>query len=427
MSGIKTIIRLAIVDERGRKRKNRTFSAFLTLVITFFLLLHSGLESLVNNIQDTINKPYGRTLLTTVTGTDYEEDVKRLKEQLKEIDGVGQVVWNGSIFASWLNAESVRSNAAEVTFFPALEVLEEYLVDGTCELSEGQILVPKYLFQIGAYNEYNYVDGKELIGNTLEFQMEHRHTGEVVEYEFEVVGTYNNVRSGTGGNAFCINDIDMLKLHQSVSCGSADELVQQLLEQGFTMEEIGVVEDQYSVGIYVLPGYDMTEVMKNIEMKTGQILFPFLQYDQTMVNFYTFIIKVCDIIMGMLAVTAFVAFVTLVVQELRERKGEMAMRYAIGYSKAIQYAAFLCEKVILFGWVILTGLIITGVGMAATNYVVQSILPFYFRSYRFAYDVNAIGVVMVAVMLGLGIAAIISLFQISKISIAQTLKQEGTR
>lgn len=213
---IKNIVTMAWIDEKSHRKQSICLKILVIVAVVLFVGVNSLASSLKDGVNDIINKPYGRIFSITADINDYEEEIQQYQELFAEREDIQQVFWHMYIRpAVWKNADIVSENSVNIDMVTAVAALEDYMVAGTAQVNPGEILVPKYLFDMGKYDEYTYGDGEELLGKNITLELKSTNTSETREYTYHVVGVYDNLR--IQNSDFCICEADVLKLDEFIA------------------------------------------------------------------------------------------------------------------------------------------------------------------------------------------------------------------
>lgn len=427
---VKTIFALAFLDGRSRRKKMRPLFLFFTVGIFLLFLVNSLLNSIVNGAENIVNKPYGRTVSILTSPDAGEEEIQHARQVLGSEEGVGEIFWHIAVQSGvWENAEITGAENADISFASNIGAMERFVVAGTGQTKQGEILIPKYMYGMGKYGNYDFADGEELIGQTLVFSLKNSYTDETKEYSLCVVGVYDNVQTICDKNIFCVSQKDAVEIYDFIMCQNEENYIREIMDS-YGLES----EDDYEslrkaryIGIYIEPGYDISKVCKNIEEITGEQTVPFMMSDENLVSYYRFVIFVSNLIFAMFLILAVIAFLVMLVKDIRERKGQIALRTACGYTDFVQITAILLEKsVTIFGAAILAGTV-AGICIVGGNYIIDHFLPFYLRQFVITFHKNA-AVLVLCIAVGMGVVSVlITAPFISHLNPAYVLKKERGR
>lgn len=425
---IKTVFSLAKLDGECRKKSTGILFYMVVLSLLIFLTVNSLISSIINSIEDIIHKPYGR-MVSILTGIDtYEDEMEYYQEVFSEESGIGEIFWHTSTMeVRWNNSDILGMQDQNVMVTTKIKAMDDYPADGSTLLEKGEILIPKYLYGMGDYNNYTYADGGMLVGQQLIMTVKNQYTEEKREYSFKVAGTYDNVRASTGNNLFCLYEDDALEIYEFVNCYGEDEYIKETL-RGYGMEDDKEAYDslrqRHYIGFYINEGYSVSDVCDKIEKVSGEVCFPFYGKNETLIIYYEFVIYLSNIIVMILGTAAVIILVVLIVRDLKSRYGQIALRYACGYSIGLQTLSFIIEKIEVLIKSALTAIITTVILLIAGNYIIQNVLPFYDRSITLNIDWGTMLIVIASIVAGSLVCIICSLSGMRKLNITETLKRE---
>ena len=281
---------------------------------------------------------------------------------------------------------------------------------------------------LGEYNEYTYLDGKELIGRKINIRFVSQYDENIIrEYTFVVKGTYDNIKTMCSGDMFCVNEEDARVVYDTVKCQGQETYIHEILsEYGIDNETEyeQMLQPQY-MGISISSGYDREEVKAEIEKTVEEEPMDFMTMDENLVQYFDFIIFVGNIIATMLAIATVIVFIVSIRDDIRKRKKEFALRSALGYQTGLQVMAYIMEKFIIcvkgwfFAYLAAGGIIWLG------NTIIQKILPFYERNIQIKMTGISIFVPVIILISVFFICIIVSIPEIYRIRIIEILKREG--
>lgn len=439
MKKVKFIFSIAYLDMKSRKKRTRLLFTLIVFSVTLFLVLNSLITSLKEDVENIVYKPYGRVISVTADYETYGNEMTRFKEVYEGKYGIEQLFWH--IFSRsvvWTNAEIVGVPSLEVSLMTAVDELENYLVEGNAKPGTGEMIVPKYLYDVGIYGQYNCADGSELLGQTLCFEVASPYDGEPArEFRFKVVGVYDNVKSGSGSGsgAFCISSQDALSIDYCGNYKSEEEIQQELvqLKEAYQLSDADCdamyesMHWQPEIGFYVSAEYDLDEVVERLEVELGRAVHIFQIPVDSIADYYDFIIFLGNLIVGMLGMTVTIVLVVTILRDLRERKGQFALRYACGYTRGEQCVAYILETLLLLGKACLTGGIITAIILMAGNYIINHIVPFYMRGTELRIHPDVVLITAGAVICGSIFSVLLAIPGVFGVHTAEILKQEEGR
>lgn len=309
------------------------------------------------------------------------------------------------------------------------KALEEYHVAGkTDQLLEHEIILPEYLYGIGSIGEYEYVSGSSYIGKELILE------NEDWEETFTVVGTYDNIRTGTNASIFYLCPSEADRLNQKAldrvdeqNRKEYEELLEQYpQEERESLEETGPqLVNRHWIGVYVEEGYDLETVKKQIETMLGKFVLQIAQVNESMVQFYDFSAKLVRMFAGMLTIASLAGIFLVLGTEMKKRVREAAGYMAMGYRRFQITMMFLKEQMPYYIGAFGLAVFISGAVVAGMNYVTWHYMKFYKRYLEFTFSTGAVfgglAILLAAVLFSL----IIILWEMRRVSIVENLRMEG--
>lgn len=376
---IKNIVTMAWIDEKSHRKQSICLKILVIVAVVLFVGVNALASSLKDGVNDIINKPYGRIFSITADINDYEEEIQQYQELFAEREDIQQIFWHMYIRpAVWKNADIVSENSVNIDMVTAVAALEDYMVAGTAQVNPGEILVPKYLFDMGKYDEYTYGDGEELLGKNITLELKSTNTSETREYTYHVVGVYDNLR--IQNSDFCICEADVLKLDEFYWLDGQEERIRQEMEEyDIPEEEFEMLLNTHVIGFLASPGYDTRTLRNEIEEISGKITTNFIEPAGDLTAYYEFIAYLGSMLSVLLGITAIILLAVTVLRDLRLRKGEMAYRYSCGYAREGQLCSFILEKIFLLGEAVVIGLILEEMILLGGNYIIAHIVSLYYR------------------------------------------------
>ena len=435
-------IKIAVIDGRSQKRYTRATLFFLMLSVIVFV----GVNCIIGSIQDSIHtledKPDGRILVFV----GREDQMRELKDYLEmEYDNreaLGDVFYLSSDNEiCWEDSkEYMQEDFVNISIFSYFQEIRNYFCDGENRKPEaGEVVLPKYLYDMGVYDNVNYYDAGTLVGKNIEVtvrDVEGKHTETL-----KVIGTYNNVSSQMS-NKFLMNDEQMLEWYLNLN-GVTEKTISRYLDNldEEQLEEIAVcIEMEYLgdeeafwldwlgaepyVCIYVKPEYNMEAIGEDIFEKTEMRALKYTVLDDSLLLYLDFLKLAGNLISGLLILTTMINITLMTSAEVSRREKDFALRCTQGFLKRDVIVILALEKFISFGLAVLGAVAVVGVLMFCGNYVIDQLFPFYLRYVELSYDggilLGAIGCAAIGVVLGMCVA----LPKLWKLDLVRTLKRE---
>ena len=428
MKKIRQTLEISYIDRECRRKESSLLIVLICVTLFIFLMVNSMIKSIECGILDVVYQPYGNMYYIIVNHQN-ETRWDEWKSEIEQIEGVKQVFYHIMIVEGcWEESDIVGTDSTMINMMTKIDSLDHYIVDGTGELNKGEIIVPKYIYNLGEYNEYTYLDGKELIGRKINIGFVSEYDENIIrEYTFVVKGTYDNIKTMCSGDMFCVNEEDARVIYDTVKCQGQETYIHEILsEYGIDNETEyeQMLQPQY-MGISISSGYDREEVKAEIEKTVEEEPMDFMTMDENLVQYFDFIIFVGNIIATMLAIATVIVFIVSIRDDIRKRKKEFALRSALGYQTGLQVMAYIMEKFIIcvkgwfFAYLAAGGIIWLG------NTIIQKILPFYERNIQIKMTGISIFVPVIILISVFFICIIVSIPEIYRIRIIEILKREG--
>ncbi|MDY5576630.1 MAG: FtsX-like permease family protein [Lachnospiraceae bacterium] len=428
MKKIRQTLEISYIDRECRRKESSLLIVLICVTLFIFLMVNSMIKSIECGILDVVYQPYGNMYYIIVNHQN-ETRWDEWKSEIEQIEGVKQVFYHIMIVEGcWEESDIVGTDSTMINMMTKIDSLDHYIVDGTGELNKGEIIVPKYIYNLGEYNEYTYLDGKELIGRKINIGFVSEYDENIIrEYTFVVKGTYDNIKTMCSGDMFCVNEEDARVIYDTVKCQGQETYIHEILsEYGIDNETEyeQMLQPQY-MGISISLGYDREEVKAEIEKTVEEEPMDFMTMDENLVQYFDFIIFVGNIIATMLAIATVIVFIVSIRDDIRKRKKEFALRSALGYQTGLQVMAYIMEKFIICvkGWFF--AYLAAGGIIWLANTIIQKILPFYERNIQIKMTGISIFVPVIILISVFFICIIVSIPEIYRIRIIEILKREG--
>ena len=444
---IREIIRQGAEEERCQRKYSRLTLVFMSLAVIVFVVVNSIAGSVRDSVESLLDRPMGRVLYTVGFKEEMEEAYSQLQISLAGSDIIGDIFFSSpSKTFEWKDSGDVVGKEKEnAEFYPFYNRLSDYICDGQAVKPEyGEVILPKYLYGMGIYDDYNYADTGELVGKEITIIVDNADTGERMEEILKVVGTYDNIKSQCQ-TYFLINDRQMVDwycfAHQVTEeqiAAAEEKIAQQQEELGeefqkaidefyggdieaYKKEYLGI---QTYVCVYINQGYDMEEARELFQDIVGQTGLYELEPDSSLMLYLEFIIYMGNLISLLLLAAAFANILIMVSSEVRRRKGEFALKRAVGYTLGNIFAIFSAGKFFCFIKASLYAVVITGILILGGNYIIQSVFPFYLRYIRLSYDFMVILLSAAVAAAGTLAGMLTAVPMIIRIDMASVLKRE---
>ncbi len=435
MYQIKELFFAAFQNQRRRKKYTRTvfFLMFLSMVIC--IGVNSIVISIDGSIRNVTDKPLGK-LLQIIDNTEDNSMINVLREELGGLDRIGSI---GRLIpfleVTWYDTEDILySETATVDVVAYFSGMDEYGISGKySDIAYGEVLIPEYLYGLGDYSLYEYTSGSLLIGKEIKISIHNNNNEKDYYHTLRIVGTYDNINSGCINKFFFINDLqaDEIYTQTNEDIEIDIEKMKELFKEELKKDPNMIDEDNYYtkhyIGVYVKNRSDVKEIQELIDETINEPTFIMQVPDESLLQYFQMILDICRIVVLMLLAVAFASLVITLLTEIKQRNGEIAVYFAMGYSYRGIILMLALEKAIMLFWAGLAAFLFTGAGILGGNYFIQTCLPFYRRTIVLSYDWSMVG----SALLVLVVAALVSLFftaiHIRKFNLADVMKSEWVK
>lgn len=432
MYQIKELFFAAFQNQRRRKKYTRTvfFLMFLSMVIC--IGVNSIVISIDGSIRNVTDKPLGK-LLQIIDNTEDNSMINVLREELGGLDRIGSI---GRLIpfleVTWYDTEDILySETVNVDVVAYFRGMDEYGMSGKySDIAYGEVLIPEYLYGLGDYGLYEYTSGSLLIGKEIKISIHNNNNEKDYYHILRIVGTYDNINSDCINKFFFINDLqaDEIYTQTNEDIEIDIEKMKELFKEELKKDPNMIDEDNYYtkhyIGVYVKNRSDVKEIQELIDETINQPTFIMQVPDESLLQYFQMILDICRIVVLMLLAVAFASLVITLLTEIKQRNGEIAVYFAMGYSYRGIILMLALEKAIMLFWAGLAAFLFTGAGILGGNYFIQTCLPFYRRTIVLSYDWSMVG----SALLVLVVAALVSLFftaiHIRKFNLADVMKSE---
>ncbi len=426
MCKLKDILKSGYEDFCSQKKKNRLSFLLMMFSLLIFVGVNSAVNSILKGVNATIYYPEARVATLTYSAEDGDM-YEKVKELFKDDDRIEDVFKMADYtVVDWMNTQEYFGEEQieikiESFCTPILEYVEQ---EDIKRLEYNEILIPKYLYDIGKYDEKSYYDGDKLVGKTIELVYNDYNGEEMKSFEVEIVGTYDNVATRVGSDSLYANEEfidDLNTLSYEAELAYADEYKKDLEEMGMGPDSY-VVNVEKKVGIYINKKYDISQVLSDISEETGIYFSQGITVSDETYSFYGYITFVANIVSFMLLVVAFFNIVISSMNEVKMRNWEFALKLSMGYTYKDIVFIFFVEKLInmLKSLVISVG-IIAVISLVATV-IFKNFMGRYGSMVNFGLDIKYVLLSMCLVAIAALSGVISSKNSIDSIEVAKVLK-----
>lgn len=435
-------IKIAVKDGQSQKRYTRATLMFLMLSLVVFVGVNCIVGSVKDSVESLLEKPRGRVLCFVDTAEKVDMLYEYLRNDYTGQDALGDVFYSSpDVTMYWQDSrEYVQDSGVVISGYSFFDTMLEYHCDGECRKpQEGEVVLPKYLYDTGIYNNVNYYDTESLVGKEITISMDGAQGTR--EETLTVIGTYDNIQSQMF-STFLFNDgqIKNWYLENNVLTESDIEFqreymdeeqrayVEQCIEEEYHGDESAFWQDyigaQPYVCVYVNPGYDMDEFADEILEEMDMLGIRETTLDDSLVLYLDFLILAGNLVSGLLLMTTLVNIMLMTSTEVNRREKEFALRRAQGFLQRDISLIMVIEKLFSFGLATAGAIAIVGVLICCGNYVIDQLFPFYLRYVTLAYDRKVLAVAVLCAFTGVASGMIVVLPKLWRTDIVKTLKKE---
>ncbi len=423
------IIGCGIIDLRTQRKSNRIAFILIFLSIVVYVGVNSTVCGIMNGVINAVSGHDTRILYMQGEG-EAEEEYKLLTEMFKSDERVQEIYVGKDYFGSmrWYDTfEFLGVNMQDVLISSSYESLLNYGYKGEKRLPEyDEIILPRYMYNMGIYDEYSYFNCDELIGKTLTFKNEaFLYEGEESEeYKLKVIGTYDNVTKTYHNNVMFVNVEfikDMLWIYAENEVAYNNKMGNEM-----TIEE---AEPNMVVYLFIKEGYnindtyeEMNSLLKEKLQTENNVLGLFTRFDPEVEGLYYYAIAIGNIVSVILLMLAIINILISSVTEVKTRNWEFALRMSMGYRKSDIIKIFAVEKVANVMKALAVALITLFLYTTALTYYNQNMEVYWKHSWVITVDVKSSLIAMVLITISALAGVVTASFAINKIEEAKTLK-----
>ncbi len=423
------IIGCGIIDLSTQRKSNRIAFVLIFLSIVVYVGVNSTINGIINGTINTVSGHDTRILFMEGIG-DAKEEYKLVEEKFGNEEYV-QEIYTGVVNLGcmrWYDTfDFFGVNKQDILVSSSYESLFNYDYKGEKHMPEyDEVILPRYMYDIGIYDEYSYANCDELIGKTITLRNEafllEGEEGE--EYKLKVIGTYDNITKKYHNNMIFINEeymMDMMRI-------CAEKMVEYGQMIGADVLESEKIPNK-NVFIFIKEGYNINEVHKKMDMimreelnEDDEVISLLCDFDPEVEGFYYYVIAVGNIVAIIILLLAVVNILISSISEVKARSWEFALRMSMGYRKEDIIKIFTVEKVANALKALVVALVVLVLYTTALTYYNQNMEVYWKRSWIITVDIKssliATGLIILAALAG----AVTARFTINKIEVAKTLK-----
>lgn len=425
----KDILLSGLQDLKTQKKKNRISMMLMFLSLIIYIGVNSTVDSINRNVHDVLNCLEARIATTTESAEDTENVLDTLKEKYGDDKRIKDIfISTDDTSVEWVNVQDILFvDSQQINFDCFNTQVLEYGYNGERKAPDmDEVIIPKYLYDVGVYDLYTYADGDKLIGETLEFEYKTYYGDYSEKYRLKVIGTYDNIKARrvdchfyvNGAISIGINDLNYLekKGREEEYRKEIEELFGEGAGEEYTTEKYG------HVSVYVSENYDMDEMIQEIAKETGIVLMKNVILDEELQGYFQYVVVVGNTVSFMLLIIAMINIIISSISEAKSRKWEFALKMSMGYTKKDVISVFLVEKLANMLRAVLLSLFVLVIYSIIITYAYQNLFEYWKKSYTIILNIENIAIAMgLAVLAGLAGVLAGRIF-IREINVAETLK-----
>lgn len=428
------IIKTGYLDNKTQRKRNRISLILMVLSLIIYIGVNSTVNSINSSIHDIMYAPEARALVTFfvpeydgVDGKTFEEYKREMTEYFKGDERVKDVYFfMEDTLVEWCNVKEVfGEEKVSVTINSFCEPMLEFSDDK--DLSEpkyNEVIIPKYIYDIGAYDKYTCFDGDELIGENITIKYTDSYGEGTKEYNLKVIGTYDNIRARYSGCHLLLNE-DLTKEICEYEYSIAKKNEQAIKQE---LEDMGISPDSYEevliyrLGLYISEDYDMGDMLDYMMAEFGVAGVTYVSLDDNLQSYFGYIINIANVVSFMLLIIALINIVISSINEVKDRKWEFALKMSMGYKRSDIVKIFFVEKFVNMLKALLISLVLVAIyGMAAT-YVYQELMEYWKKVYVISVDWGIFAIAFLLVSIAAFIGVLVARISINSINVAESLK-----
>ena len=424
------VIGCGIIDLRAQRKSNRIAFILIFLSIVIYVGVNSTIHGIINGTINTVSGHDTRILFMNGVG-DAEEEYKLIVEKFGDEEYVQEIYTGIANLGSmrWYDTiDFLGQYEQDILVTSSYESLFNYDYKGERRMPEyDEVILPRYIYNMGIYDEYSYANGDELIGKTLTFKNEaFLYEGEEgEEYKLKVIGTYDNVTKTYHNNMIFVNEeymTDIMRVHNERMVEYNNKM------GGEPMTEDDIIPDK-SVFIFIKEGYNINEVWEKMDAimreelnEDDEVIERFCYFDPEVEGFYYYVIAVGNLVSIILLFLAVVNILISSISEVKNRNWEYALKMSMGYSRSDIVKIFAVEKVANALKALGTSLIILFMYAKLLTYYNQNMEVYWKHSWIITVDIKSSLIAMVLIIMAALTGVVVASFSIKKIKVAKTLK-----
>lgn len=423
MCKIKDIFLCGLQDLKQQKKSNRISMVLIFLSLVIYIGVNSHVNSINSGIKEVGNRLYGRVATGSFIDEKQKEEFMAKYSGDERIREITQFAYQKTI--EWQDTEEILYvDKAKVNMWGFFDAVLDYDYKGERKAPDkDEIIMPRYLYDVGIYDTKHCGDGDSLIGKTVKmvFETSEGHTKK--EYEFKVIGTYDNIRARKM-ECSCFTNMQLLiewdKFIYEEEKAAEEEVNQMLIEMGEEPNFEASLSEH--TALYIAEDYNVQNVLEDIYDESGVFFNQMIKLDESVQGYFKYVVQVGNLISIMLLCISVINISLSSINEVKHRKWEFALKMSMGYTKNDIVGIFFVEKLVNMIKALLMALFILGLYCVAATYIIRNHMEYWKKDYVIELQpdklIIAIALVFIAGMIG----TIAGRFFIKDINVSEELK-----
>ena len=429
------IVKSGWLDNRTQRKRNRISMILMVLSLLIYIGVNSTVNSVNSSIHDILNSLQARVLTTgyvpeydDTENMNFDKYMETLEEYFSDDERVRDVFFQiEDTTVSWLDTKDwLKEDDVQIIANAFYKPVLDFSEDSRLKAPEyGEVIIPKYIYGLGVYDNYTYFPGDDLIGKIIKIRYKDTYGAGHKDYKLKVIGTYDNIKSRVMGCHIFINS-DMAREimeYQNQRDYEYEEIYRQELEDMGLPPESYEASLQYKVGIYVSEDYEISKMQEELRNELGIAGWENITLDDELQSYFKYIVYVGNIVSFMLLFIAIINMIISSLNEVKDRKWEFALKMAMGYKRNDVVKIFFVEKLINMIKALIISLILLLVYSGIATYAIQELMEYWKKTYVIRLDGVAILISFVLVTISAFMGILAARISINSINVAETLKE----
>ena len=330
--------KLAKMNLKTRRMKSGFQTAFIVIGLLVIVLVNLGIGFLknINDIYDNVSQK--GLMIHVVNMLDEQDETKNYRKLLEYQKKDNRIVYiDANEDTLGMDIQGIEgcdntwvTEETRVNLTNEKKYLKEFVI-GKMDLSEDEIILPKYIFRTinDAQDEYGtveYLDCEQYIGKTITiwvptwiYTMTSVYKQGGSTYQFKIVGVYDNVKQCTSGDEAYINRNKQKKMVEN----------SVVYAEGVDKSSFAVPEESYVV--VVKKHKDVEAVAEELKKLEAGVVTPQYYGGEEVEQTMQFIVLAGDAIGILILLWASITMMLSYLKDIRNRTSEYGLLKAVGY------------------------------------------------------------------------------------------------